>query len=70
MAAARVVKGVVKNGIVIPAKDAALPEGADVEIVLLSAPLPPEMQAEFAEWERASDEAWSLIDRLEEEEGA
>jgi hypothetical protein len=31
--------------------------------------IPPELQTEFEAWERASDEAWQMIDRMENEEG-
>src|SRR5438045_599929 len=63
-----VVRGIVKGGVVVPSGDAPLPEGAEVEIVLHSPEVPAEFQAEFKAWERASDEAWRLIDRLEHEE--
>ncbi len=63
-----VIPGVVKNGLVVPRGDIPLPEGAEVEIVLRSPAIPPELQAEFAAWEKASDEAWRLIDQWEQEE--
>ena len=31
--------------------------------------IPPELLAEFEAWERASDEAWQMIDRMEKAEG-
>ena len=31
--------------------------------------IPPELLAEFEAWERASDEAWQMIDRMEKDEG-
>ncbi len=31
--------------------------------------IPPELQAESEAWERASDEAWEMIYRMEKEEG-
>jgi hypothetical protein len=31
--------------------------------------IPPELQAEFEVWERTSDEAWEMIDRMEKDEG-
>ena len=33
-----------------------------------AADVPPELQAELAQWEKASDEAWAMIDRWESEE--
>jgi len=61
-----VIPGIVKNGIVVPQSDAPLPDGARVGIVLGPAQLTPELQAELAQWEAASDEAWSMIDEWEE----
>ncbi len=56
--------GVVKDGVVVP--DTALPEGARVEIVVPEGPLevPPELQAEFDAWDRASAHALDLVERL------
>jgi hypothetical protein len=31
--------------------------------------IPTEMSEEFEAWERASDEAWQMIDRMEKAEG-
>ena len=71
MAAARtVLNGIVKGGVVVPEGGAKLPEGAHVEIVITSAGIPPELRAEFEAWERASDEAWAMIDQWEKEEPA
>jgi hypothetical protein len=63
-----VVKGIVKNGVVVPEGDTILPEGARVSIVISNSEIPPELKLEFEAWERASDEAWQMIDRLEKEE--
>ena len=30
---------------------------------------PAELQAEFEAWDKASDEAWEMIDRMEKDEG-
>lgn len=57
-----VVQGVVRDGSVVT--DAVLPEGARVEIRLLT-PIPevaPELQAEFEAWGRASDRALELVE--------
>jgi hypothetical protein len=71
MAAARtVINGIVKDGVVIPAGGAKLPEGAKVEIIFDRAVIPAELLAEFEAWERASDEAWAMIDDWEKEEPA
>ena len=63
-----VIPGFVKNGLVVPRGNAPLPEGAQVEIVIPSLELTPELRAEFEAWERAGDEAWALIDQWEREE--
>jgi hypothetical protein len=63
-----VIPGVVRNGLVVPQSKARLPEGAAVEIVLSPADVSPELEAEFVAWDRASDEAWRLIDQWEQEE--
>jgi hypothetical protein len=63
-----IIPGFVKNGLVVPQGDAPLPEGAQVEIVIHSPVLTPELRAEFEDWERAGDEAWALIDEWEREE--
>lgn len=63
-----IVRGTVRNGVVVPAKDATLPEGAEVEIRLDLSAVPPELQGEFAAWEALSDEAWGLIDSWEKEQ--
>jgi hypothetical protein len=61
---ATTIGGVVKEGRVVP--DSPLPEGARVEIVLRDQPpgVPPELQAEFDAWDRASAEALDLVERL------
>jgi hypothetical protein len=43
-----------------------LPEGAHVDIVLGPADVTPALRAEFEQWEKASDEAWAMIDQWEE----
>jgi hypothetical protein len=63
MAAQRIViPGVVKNGLVVPQNDTPLPEGAHVYILIGPPEMTPELQAELAQWEQASDEAWAMID--------
>jgi len=63
-----VIPGIVKNGVVVPQNDTPLPDGVHVDIVIGAADVPPELQAEWAQWETASDEAWAMIDRWETEE--
>ena len=62
------VPGIVKNGLVVPQHDTLLPEGAHVDILIGPAEMTPELQAELAQWEQASDEAWTMIDQWEAED--
>jgi hypothetical protein len=64
----KVIPGIVKNGVVVPQNDTPLPDGAHVDIILGSADVSPALQAEFTQWEQASDEAWAMIDQWEVEE--
>ena len=61
------VAGFVRNGVVVP--NAPLPEGAFVEVHVIRGPIevPPELQAEFDAWDRASAEALGLVERLARE---
>ncbi len=63
-----VILGIVKNGLVVPQSDTPLPDGTHVDIILGPADVPPALQAELAQWEKASDEAWAMIDEWEAEE--
>ena len=63
-----VIPGIVKNGLVVPQNDTPLPDGAHVDIILGPADMPPELQAELTQWEKASDEAWDMIDEWEADE--
>jgi hypothetical protein len=60
-----VIPGIVKNGLVVPQNDTPLPDGTHVEIIIGPADVTPALQAEFDQWEQASDEAWAMIDRWE-----
>jgi hypothetical protein len=62
-----IVAGSVKNGVVVP--NAPLAEGAFVEVRVVSGPIevPPELQEEFAAWQRASANALELVERLAQE---
>jgi hypothetical protein len=44
-----------------------LPDGAHVEIVIEPPFVTPELREELTAWDKASDEAWAMIDRWEEE---
>ena len=61
-----VIPGIVRNSVVVPQSEAPLPDGTPVGIVLEPAQLTPELQAELAQWEAASDEAWSMIEPWED----
>ena len=56
--------GIVKNGVIIP--NTPLPEGACVAIQVQETThqFTPEEQAEFDAWNRASDNALELVERL------
>jgi hypothetical protein len=60
-----VIPGIVKNGLVVPQTDTPLPEGAHVDILVGPVEMTPELRAELAQWEQASDEAWTMIDQWE-----
>ena len=61
-----VIPGIVRNGVVVPQSESPLPDGARVGIMLEPAQLTPGLEAELAQWEAASDEAWSMIEPWEE----
>lgn len=63
-----VIPGIIKNGLVMPQNDTPLPEGAHVDILIRPEEMPPELRAELAQWEQASDEAWTMIDEWEAED--
>jgi hypothetical protein len=54
---------VVASFVVVPQNDTPLPDGAHVDILIGPADVTPALQAEFDQWEQASDEAWAVIDR-------
>ena len=62
-----IVAGFVKNGVVVP--NAPLPEGAFVEVHVIRRPIevPPELQVEFDDWERAGAGTIEMVERLAEE---
>jgi hypothetical protein len=59
-----VLHGTVRDGVIIPDKGFALPDGATVEIVFAGdfTDLPDSFRAELAAWDQAGADAWSLIE--------
>ncbi|HTK75821.1 MAG TPA: hypothetical protein VL371_11230, partial [Gemmataceae bacterium] len=51
------IRGVVRDGRIVPEGELKLPEGTPVAIIPAN-----DFEAEMAAWERAGDEAWALID--------
>ena len=62
------IPGIVKDGVVVPQSKSVLAEGTHVEIVIEPQEIPKELKEELAAWDRASDEAWAMIDKLEAED--
>ncbi len=62
-----VIPGIVKNGMVVPQSETPLPDGAHVDILMGPADVTPELKSEWEQWDKASDEAWALIDQWETE---
>ena len=61
-----VTMGTVKNGVVVP--NVPLPEGASVEIhVHGTVEVPPDLQEEFDDWERAGAGTIEMVERLAQE---
>jgi hypothetical protein len=58
-------RGVVRGGVIVLENPASLPEGTEVTVTVPASEIPAELREEFAAWERASDEAWAMIDDLE-----
>ena len=63
-----VIPGIVKNGMVIPQNDTPLPDGAHVAILIDPEDVTPELKSELERWDKASDEAWAMIEQWEAEE--
>ena len=63
-----VIPGIVKNGMVVPQNDTPLPDGAHVDILIGPAEVTPELKSELDQWDKASDEAWAMIEQWEAEE--
>jgi hypothetical protein len=62
-----VIRGVVRDGVVVPDETERLIEGARVGIVLTAATMTSELAVETAAWERVSDGAWAMIAGWERE---
>jgi hypothetical protein len=61
-----VTMGTVQNGVIVP--NVPLPEGACVEIhVHDTLEVPPDLQEELADWQRAGASALDLVERLADE---
>ena len=60
-----VIPGIVKDGVAVPQHEMSLPEGIRVEILVRPADITTEMELELDRWEKASDEAWTIIDEWE-----
>jgi hypothetical protein len=61
------ITGVVTNGVIVPSSP--LPEGARVEILLqpVRPEVPPELQEEFDDWERAGAGTVEMVETQAEE---
>jgi len=57
-----VIRGVVRNGVVVFERADALPDGTEVQIVVTPTAFTSEEQAESDAWDKLSDEGWSQID--------
>lgn len=67
---APVLKGVVRNGVIVFEAPWPLPDGTEVEFVVTRHVFTPEERAEWEAWERLGDEAWAMLDRWEAEADA
>ena len=63
-----IIPGITKNGVVVPRSDTPLPDGLQVDILVRPTDVTPELRAEWERWDRASDEAWAMIEQWEAEE--
>lgn len=59
------VRGIVRGGTIVLEREVALPEGFEVIVSLPLEDASPELHAEFACWDQASDAAWAMIEKLE-----
>ena len=61
-------RGAVKNGVIVPEEGVNLPEGALVMFVVQPLEFTDEERKEFEGWEHLGDEAWAMIDEWEKED--
>ncbi len=62
-----VIPGIVRDGVAVPEQNMSLPEGIPVEIHIRQADLPLGIESELYQWDKASAEAWAMIDEWEVE---
>ncbi len=63
-----ILKGVVRDGVIVFESPDPLPDGTEVEFVVTRHVFTPEEAKEFAGWEKLGDEAWGMIDEWEKED--
>ncbi len=61
-----IISGIVQGGLIVPQGDTPLAEGSLVQIVIRPPVGMAQLRQELAEWDAASDEAWSMIDAWEQ----
>ena len=57
------IPGIIKDGVVVPQSNTPLPNGIYVDILIRPVDMTPELKSEIDQWDKASDEAWALIDQ-------
>ena len=57
------IPGIIKDGVVVPQSNTPLPNGIYVDILIRPVDMTPELKSELDQWDKASDEAWALIDQ-------
>ena len=60
-----IIPGITRDGVVVPCGDTSFPDGLHVSILVRTSDITPELQAEWEQWDKAGDEAWTMIDQLE-----
>ncbi len=56
------IPGIIKDGVIVPQSNTPLPNGIYVDILIRPVDMTPELKSELDQWDKASDEAWALID--------
>ena len=62
-----IIPGIVKDGVAVPQDEISLPDGIRAEILVRRAEIASELESELDQWDKASDEAWAMIDQWEAE---